>query len=170
MTHQQAIYSALFTYDPDTGDLRWAVSRINRIKVGIRAGTLKQNHIGKPYSRRYWQVRVGEKLIYVHRVAYVLMTGQEIPAGMQIDHRDGDGTNNRWGNLRLATPSQNMGNRGSNRSRRHDLPKGVHRHERDRLFVARLGRQSLGYFKTISAAKAAYDAAAADYFGEFARE
>jgi hypothetical protein len=168
MTINHATPNELFTYESDTGILRWAVSRTGRIKVGARAGTLKTNHKGKPYSRNYWQVSVAGKLIYVHRIAYVLMTGQEIPAGMQVDHRDGDSTNNRWENLRLATRSQNMGNRDRNRSRRR--PKGVQWHSRDRLFVARLADRSVGYFKTIGAAKAAYDDAAADYYGEFAHE
>lgn len=46
----------------------------------------------------------------VHRLVWEAIYG-EIPQGLQIDHKDGDRTNNRVSNLRLATNQQNSSNR-----------------------------------------------------------
>jgi hypothetical protein len=46
--------------------------------------------------------------MYAHRFAFLYMTGS-IPE--EIDHIDGDGGNNIWSNLRVATKSQNVMNR-----------------------------------------------------------
>lgn len=44
---------------------------------------------------------VDGKMFYAHRLAWKIMTGKEAPP--EIDHRDGDGTNNAWENLRDGT-------------------------------------------------------------------
>ena len=46
-----------------------------------------------------------------HRVIYSLCTGERIPEGSQIDHIDGDATNNRFDNLRLVESVGNMRNK-----------------------------------------------------------
>jgi len=153
------MYRELFDYEPETGLLRWKVSRSSRIKVGQVAGSVSVRH-----ACRYRQVRVGRKSLYAHRVIYELVLGHAIPAGFEIDHVNGDGLDNRWANLRLATRSQNMGN---TRGRRRDLPKGIHK--RGWGYTAELAGTYIGCFKSPAAAKAAYDAAAAQHFGEFAR-
>jgi HNH endonuclease len=163
------MFNELFNYDPATGILTWKVSRSNRVRPGQIAGSLQIGHKNKPYERRYLHVSVCKRMFLVHRIAYEMMTGAPVPPGMQIDHVDGDGTNNKWANLRPATRSQNMGNRGRNRFRKHDLPKGIGWHGPDRLYVARIAGRTVKYSKSLTAAKAAYDEAAADYFGEFAR-
>ena len=87
-----------------------------------------------------------------------------------IDHRDGNSTNNRWSNLRRATPSQNNANR---RRPRHNTSgyKGVYfRWGFWRACIKRNGRRIyLGVFATPEEAHAAYVAAARKLFGEFAR-
>jgi HNH endonuclease len=163
-------FNQLFIYNPRTGILRWKVSRSNRIKVGSVVGTVKYTHIGKPYSRRYLQVHVDRKFVYVHHVIYRMMTGCAVLAGEQIDHKNGDGTDNRWANLRIASRSQNMANRDRNRTRKRDLPKGIQWHERDQLYVARFGNRNIKYSKSLKTAAAARRAAALAYYGEFARE
>jgi hypothetical protein len=169
MGAKQMRFTDLFNYDPDTGLLTWKVSRSNRIKIDQVAGSLQINHKGKPYENHYLHVNVGGRYHLVHRIVFEIMTGQVVPPDMQIDHKDGDGTNNRWKNLRFATRSQNMGNRNRNRSRKRDLPKGIDWHNRDRLFVARLANRTVRVSKSLSLAKAAYDVAVNRYFGEFAR-
>ncbi|MGN6564386.1 MAG: HNH endonuclease [Thermomicrobiales bacterium] len=94
------------------------------------------------------------------------------PDGVEVDHRDGNTLNNRRSNLRLATRKENARNvrkRATNRSGY----KGVSWHARDRLWHARImidGRLiSVGYFKNLDDAAAAYAAAAQRLHGEYAR-
>ena len=93
------------------------------------------------------------------------------PIGMDVDHRDYDGLNNRRGNLRLATRSQNMANarmRSDNSTGFRGV--GWHRQmERWRAYVRVDGRlRSLGLHDAPEDAARAYDAAAREAFGEFA--
>ena len=91
-----------------------------------------------------------------------------------IDHRDGDNTNDRWNNLRLATYPQNLGN-SKKWDKKKNLPKGVR--VLGNRYVARIGVRlggkkkliHLGCFKTIEEAHQAYKKAATKLFGEFAR-
>jgi hypothetical protein len=104
--------------------------------------------------------------VYIHRV----LMGN--PDGWMVDHRDCNGLNNRRANLRLATASQNQGNRRlSNRNT--SGFKGVSWHKADAKWQAyiRLNdrKQHLGSFETPGEAHTAYVEAAARFYGEFAR-
>lgn len=90
----------LFEYKD--GKLLWKVSRSNAISIGQEAGT--------DYAKGYKRVYFNGKTYAVHRVIWELFNGK-IPDGMHIDHIDGNASNNRIENLRLATPSQNAMNR-----------------------------------------------------------
>ena len=162
-------FSQLFIYDPETGILRWKISRSNRIKVGQIAGSIQTNHKGRAYERQYLHVSIGGRFFFVHRIVYRMMTGRSVPKGKQIDHENGDGTDNRWSNLRVGTRSQNMGNRDRNRTRKRNLPKGIQWHGRDQLYYARLADRTIKYSKSLQVVVAAYRAAAKAYYGKFAR-
>jgi hypothetical protein len=97
------------------------------------------------------------------------------PAGMLVDHIDGDGLNNRRSNLRLATKQTNAHN-AKRRSDNKSGFKGVSLANRckGRPWVAVIQttekrQKFLGYFAGAEEAGRAYDAAAQELYGEFAR-
>jgi hypothetical protein len=88
-----------------------------------------------------------------------------------VDHRDNDGLNNRRGNLRISTQSQNVANAAARKTNKSGF-KGVSWHSSNNLWRAVImvhGKQKyLGqYADKVEAAKA-YDEAALKFFGEFA--
>ena len=96
----------------------------------------------------------------------------EAPSGMVTDHRNRNGLDNRKANLRLCTRSQNRTNSKKQRGCASRF-KGVHWNRDRRKWQARIGprskRQHLGFFDDERAAARAYNAAAVEHFGEFAR-
>ena len=101
----------------------------------------------------------------------------DCPDGMVVDHINDDALDNRRSNLRVCTQQDNIRNgikcRRRLGKRTRSKYKGAHFHGPTGRWQARIvvsGRQiSLGYFDhEIDAAKA-YDEAAYEMFGEFAR-
>ena len=95
-----------FDYNPETGELRWAVRLSTRIRVGNLAGTLDdQGRI---------KIGIRGKDYFAHRIIWVWMTG--FWPKKEVDHRNEVKSDNWWKNLREATPSQNHRNRGKQRN------------------------------------------------------
>lgn len=119
----------------------------------------------------YWRVTLRGRYLLVHRIVWTLATGRD-PVGFQIDHIDGDGLNNALTNLRLATASENGRNRSAERGAQSQL-KGVSRCRRSGRWRAYIGHsgssRALGTYGTEVEAARAYDRAASDLHGEFAR-
>lgn len=103
--------------------------------------------------------------ILLHRV---LMNAAK---GEQVDHRDGDGLNDRGYNLRNATQAQNKSS--PHNRRMGDVPlRGVSRLPKGRYtaILSHLGKLThLGTFNTAEDAARAWDKAALAARGEFAR-
>ncbi len=89
---------ALLAYEPETGALRWRVSR-GKARAGQVAGVLE--------GRGYVVLGLLGKRYYAHRIAFLLMTG-EWPE--LVDHINGDRKDNRWSNLRNADNALNQQN------------------------------------------------------------
>lgn len=90
-------------YNKLTGELRWAVNK-GKMHAGNLAGKIHTNKSGS-----YIRLRFDYEFYYAHVIIFAMVTGQW--AKNQIDHRDNDGLNNVWLNLREASASQNAVNR-----------------------------------------------------------
>ncbi len=92
--------------------------------------------------------------------------------GLEVDHINRNGLDNRRSNLRLASHSQNAANTRLLRRRNSSGLRGVSWSKFARKWRAQLqfeGRHyHLGYFTTKEAAAAAYNAQAVELFGDFA--
>ncbi len=89
-------------YDPESGFFVWIVSNSNRALAGSVAGTI--NYYG------YVTITIDGKKHRAARLAYLYMKGC-FPEH-EIDHRDRVNHNDKWDNLRDATPQLNVRNRG----------------------------------------------------------
>jgi hypothetical protein len=149
----QARLKELLHYDPETGILVWLVSR-GGVLAGDRAGHPDRENAGRVL------VRVGGDLFLGHRLAFFYMTGRwPVP---EVDHEDGDPSNNRWKNLREATHAENLQNIGV-RADNSSGYTGVARYKgRWQAGIGFRGKRiHLGHFDTPEAAQAAYVAAKA---------
>lgn len=149
-------------YDPEGGTFVW----LARIAIRIVPGTLA----GSPDGKGYLRASIDGRRYRLHQLAWAYMTGEWSAA--DIDHKDGDKLNNKWGNLRQATHSQNHANRKLSRVNTSGL-KGVSWDRRRRKWIAQIGVQGsniyLGSFASMHDAHSTYVAAAERYFGSFAR-
>jgi hypothetical protein len=95
------------------------------------------------------------------------------PKGLECDHINGDGLDNRKANLRSATRQQNIWNSSKRRTARFSKYKGVSRSSSGRLWRATIianGKWThLGSYKDEKEAAKAYDRAAREKFGQYAK-
>ena len=114
----------------------------------------------------YAQGKINNKTVFLHR----LLLG--FPSGLDVDHIDGDGLNNRRSNLREATRSQNLRNQRVSKDSASGL-KGITWYPDRAKWGARIkvdGRRLwLGLYETPESAHAAYVAASAEHHAEFGR-
>jgi len=149
----------LFDYDPLTGILKW------RASARRRGGKHKAGDVaGSDDSKGYFQVCADYRVMRLHRVIWCWMTGAWPSSGLAVDHADGNGKNNVWANLRLATHSQNMAN-SRLRSTNTTGMKGVYYDKIRRKWYAYVRVE----FPSAQEARAAYRKIATAAFGEFAR-
>jgi Demerecviridae HNH endonuclease len=157
------IAHSIWEYSPTTGLFLWKTNPPHRAgQIGRVAGN-------KHRKTGYWQLWYKRKPYTGGWVAWLMMTGSW-PKEL-VDHIDGNRADNRFCNLREATPAKNNWNRRV--SKRNKLGvKGV--------FLTSWGKYAatiyaegehkyLGYFSDLESARLAYASAVHHYHGEFAR-
>lgn len=151
----------LFDYCPVTGVLIWKVKPCPRMPAGVVAGG--------PNTRGYWQVRVGERKLKVHRIIFAMWHGYW--PSKNVDHINGVTSDNRIENLRDASQLQNNWNRRNQQNSTTGI-KGVCRESGTEKWRARIhskgARLYLGCFSNLEDAERAVRAKRVELHGVFA--
>lgn len=165
-----------FDYDPNAGILTWRERPRDHFATdrGWRTfnGGAHWKAAGQVLLRRDGagsciSVSINSQRYLAHRIIWAMVYGTE-PTNL-IDHRDGDGLNNRISNLREATHAQNM----MNKRRLKPGLKGAYWCNRRSKWVCQITHEGrricVGRFDSREEAHAAYCKKAHELFGEFAR-
>ena len=172
-----ALIREALAFDPTSPTfLRWKVrprhhfptehgwKKSNTQFAGTPAGS-----VAKRTHTVYWKIMLDGVNYRTHRLVYLLFYGTD-PAGMHIDHIDGNGTNNSPSNLRLATQSQNRQNSSKSSSNTSGVL-GVSWNAKSQKWEARIkihGRSlHLGLFEEFNDAVIARKSAEVKHFGEY---
>ena len=135
-------------------------------------------HKVEPYA---WHANKGHSTFYAYRQTprpnrkQIAMHREitECPKGKMVDHKNGNGLDNRRKNLRICTMSENMMNRGKTKVHSGKY-KGVYKTGDSKLnpYSARIQKNKkvycLGHHKTPEEAARAYDKKAKELHGEYA--
>lgn len=136
-------------YSPDTGVFTWINGNSRNVNQGDIAGYKN--------SRGYIKIRVGSRLFFAHRLAWIYVYGEDID-GHEIDHINGDKSDNRICNLRISSHQQNMFNMKKKSTNKSGV-KGVHFDKRCNKWRAQTSinkkRVHIGLFDTIESAEKA---------------
>lgn len=158
---QERLHEVL-QYDPDLGTFTWKYPRPG-VQPGREAGTM---------AKGYRQIEIDFKLFRGGRLAWLYVTGSFPPDGMLVDHANGNRADDRWENLRLATPQQNARNRGlcrRNKSGKVGVCIGQKPGTWEATITINNRTRLLGRFECLGDAVAVRCEAEKHYFGDFAR-
>lgn len=104
----QARLRELLEYSPETGVFKWRVNRQGHCKAADVAGA--RRHDG------YIRITVDQHRVWAHRLVWLYVNGTW-PL-QQIDHINGNPSDNRLANLRDVSPQTNMQNERQARRRK----------------------------------------------------
>ncbi|WP_227171077.1 HNH endonuclease [Enterobacter hormaechei] len=152
----QDLVERLFTYDPASGLLKW--------KKGKNEGMVA----GYGDSGEYRRVRILGYIFMVHRVIWLLVYGSD--SDLLIDHINGNKSDNRIENLRLANHSQN--GRNSNIQKRNTSGyKGVTKYKIAWVVRVNVNGENVyfGSYQDVELAGLVSEEARVKYHGEFAK-
>jgi len=147
----------LLDYNPDTGIFTWKVKHNKRMFVGDVAGTL---------CKKYIKILIDYNQYKAHQLAWLYNYG-EFPDS-SIDHVNGNNSDNRICNLRLADKFENAANRGIMKNNSSGF-KGVtkSRNKWRAQINYKNKKYNLGFYETPELASFAYEQKAKELHGEF---
>lgn len=139
---------SMLHYDPLIGAFTWLVKPNSRVEKGARAGSA--------HSKGYRHIKLNRRL-YLEHVLAVLYVHGEMHVG-EIDHINGDKSDNRIANLRRVDKSINLQNQRKAHKGSASGLLGAHRHGRNWRAVLKIRgeRVNIGTFPTAREAHAAY--------------
>jgi hypothetical protein len=108
ITIDAAVVQQALEYNATTGLFMWRVSAFHKRNRGKIAGSKKGNG--------YVEIQINGRMHKAHRLAWLVSFG-ELPPDLEIDHIDGDRSNNAIANLRLVTKAVNQQNQRSPHAR-----------------------------------------------------
>lgn len=145
----QAEVKKVFDYNPETGDFHWKVKPSKRFPAGMKAGANVNGYIRIHYNGRMYAA---------HRLAWLYIHGTN--PEHQIDHINGNPSDNRIENLRKATHAENAQNRRRPQKNNSHGNLGITYDPLKQLWRARISingkRQYIGKYKSQEAASQAY--------------
>lgn len=149
----------LLSYEPDSGVFRWKVDRASH-KAKASAGSVAGRK-----GVRYVVIGIDRKFYRAHRLAFLYMTGNW--PDREVDHKDRNGFNNTWSNLRDVTHKENSENLSLSKANKSGH-RGVYWDKtnlRWRASIMHNGKsRALGRFATIDEAVAARASAEREVF------
>lgn len=166
------------SYEPETGVFLWLPVPVMNGRDAARNARFAWKNAGHTTKRGYVSINLGnwKKTVPVmaHRLAFAFVEGEWPTPDVEIDHKNGIRSDNRFINLRKSLHSQNgksLGMRSTNKTGF----KGVSARKfasgisyRAQILVD--GKKlSLGHFRTAIGAAKAYDEAADRFHGDFAK-
>jgi len=134
-------------YVPLTKGFEAIIDACDAVNVeGYRWWAMTNKRHNKVYAAGRIEINGVHALIFMHR--FLL----NAPHGLDVDHKNGDGLDNRRENIRLATRSQNMHNKKMQHNNTSGF-KGVHWHKTHKKWCANIkvgdNRKFLGGFDRI---------------------
>lgn len=154
----------LLLYEPESGLLKWKITRSWNAKCGDIAGSLHK-------QSGYIQLSINDTNYHAHVLIWILVNGK-LPE-TSIDHKNGDRKDNCFVNLRLATPKQQSQNRMRQRNNSSGYT-GVSWSKitkKWRAYITVDRKQiHLGHFSSQKDAALAYESAAIILFNDFYRK
>ena len=143
--------------DSDLAGFKWYALPCKHTAYGVRGIRVPE---GEPQTHQL-----------LHRVILQRILDRPLQRGEFVDHRDGNGLNNRRENIRLASHTENIRNQRKS-SVNTSGHKGAYWRKDVSKWMAQISvsgkLKHLGYFDDIEDAAAAYREAAERYYGDFA--
>lgn len=149
--------NSVLSYCAETGMLRWKNRPVNHFKTEGTYKSWNKRFAGKvagaPHSQGYRQINLDGKVYLAHRFIWVMLHGPLVD--YDIDHINGNRSDNRLVNLRIVSRAENLRNRKSANLGSNEVC-GVsyaEKHGKYRAYVGIAGKQvHLGWFDDMDSA------------------